>query len=202
MMHLDHYGLHWMEGDIALLVQQDRVDHVLGIPMEFPVDVKNRVRKIWQCPHNINLDDAVQGDLPDCELVRAMLPVPKTPGELNLFVDEKHFGYVKNLLRLSSAKDEQYPVWMMEPKVADARLYLTNLSPLIVFGYNPHQAQRLHQLIQQAAYCPRRLIFIGPESVVLRPEMKRVEVNPVPLPDNLPQIGAWHLKQRMLGHVN
>lgn len=203
MIHLDHYGLHWVEGDIALLVQQDRVDHVLGIPMEFPVEVKT-FRRGLTCPHNIPLEFAEYHDLPSDELVRAMLPLPKPEGGLSLFVEDtpENWKYVVQLQKLSSSK-QQFPLWSCQPDVAGPMLQLTNLAPLIVFGYNEYNQITLSRLIQMAHHSPRRLIFLGPKNAVLRPEIKRIEVKPVDLSDiPLDRVGAWHLKNRMFGNAD
>jgi len=198
---VDHYGLHWMEGDIALLVQDTGIDHVLGIPMEFPVTL-NTPRKFF-CPHKINIEDVVEPDLPDDELVRAMMPVPKAQGTPALFVEdnEANFGYVKTLQRLSSST-HQIPLWYTNDKLAQ-RVGLTNLAPLVVFGYNEYSQQALSKLIQTAFHSIRQLIYIGPKTAILRPEMKRLDVKPVDLSAlPLEQMGAWKLRQRMLGNDN
>ncbi|TIS85670.1 MAG: hypothetical protein E5W88_25400, partial [Mesorhizobium sp.] len=77
-----------MEGDIALLVQQDRVDHILGVQMGFDVKVVPPRRHTFGCPHNISLDAAIDHELPDDPLVQAFLPIPKQLGEKALFVED------------------------------------------------------------------------------------------------------------------
>lgn len=203
MMTLDHYGLHWLEGDIGLLVQDIGVDHVLGIPMDFPVEVKKQ-RTRMVCPHTIRLDEAEYHELPDDELVRAMLPVPKSQDSPILFVEntDDNTRYVRELLRLSSSGSGcAMPLWMADGKAAGPLMNLTNLSPMVVFGYSMYDQIKLNRLIQMANYSFRQLLLIGPKGMVLRSEVKRISVTPTDLSDiPLERVGTWYLKQRMLGH--
>jgi hypothetical protein len=203
MITLDRYGLHWMEGDIALLVQPTGVSHVLGIQMDFPVEVK-KLRRGITCPHNIHLDDAEDLPLPDDELVRAMLPVPKQPNDPVLFIDDSHAAYVRNLLHLSSSgPSSAVSLWSLKPEVADVMLRVTNVAPLVVVGFSYDTQIRYGQIIEMAHYAERQLILVGPKSAVLRPEVKRINVVPQVLqPEYLSRAGAWHLKQRMLNRAS
>lgn len=200
MKTLDRYGLHWMEGDIALLVEDQRVQHVLGIPMEFDVTVKKPRQKLT-CPHQIPLYDAEPGELPDCELVRAMLPVPKLDSEPILHVEDGN--YVRELLRLSSATtSSMLPLWAAAPPVVASMLQVTNVAPLIIFGPNHDHSTKFNQIVEMALYSPRRLVVVGPKSMVLRPEVIRIDPVSHDLSSRpLERIGAWHLKQRMLGNA-
>lgn len=203
MIHLDHYGLHWLDGGIALLVQQNKVDHVMGIHMEFPVEVK-RHRQGQTCPHDIRLEDAEFGELPDNELVRAMLPVPKAFGDPVIFVEQTpaNSQYVNQLLRLSTSK-HMVPLWSAREELLGPQLQVTNLAPLVIFGYDVHRQILFNKVIEMGYYSPRQLILLAPKYTVLRPEVKRVEITPTDL-SSLPleKIGAWHLKERMLGHAD
>ncbi len=203
MINLDSYGLHWVEGNIGLLVQQDTVDHVLGIPMSFPVTVKPMRQRLY-CPHNINLYDAEEGELPDDPLVQAMLPLPREFGSPVPFVvdNQENRQYVKDLLRLSSS-EQMVSFWAARPDYMGPQLSITNLAPFVLFGYSEPQIQWYHQLIQMGYYSTRRLILVGPENAVLRSQVQRIKFKPEAI-GHLPleRIGAWHLKQRMLGNVN
>lgn len=200
---LDHYGLHWLEGDIGILVQDRKVDHVLGIQMDFDVAVK-LPRKGLVCPHNINLSEAVCVPIPDDPLVTAMTPLPKEFGEPGLFLNDtnENKALVRELLRLSSSRpSEMRPLWASEPQVVASQLQLTNLAPLVLFGYNDFYMHRFQKIVEASFYSPRRLIFLGPWNTVLRPELVRhrpsISVEDIQsLP--LEQIGADLLKKQML----
>lgn len=203
MLTFDHYGLHWIEGDIALLVQQGKVDHVLGIPMHYDVTVKIP-RQGLHCPHDIQLSDTSGHPLPDDPLARAMLPVPKEFGQPALFIEDTNENkrLVRELLRLSSTKtSEMRPIWMGNPTLVASQLRLTNLSPLILFGYKPEHLWATRKIIEASFYAPRQLIMLGPRDMVLQEEVLRhtARFNLQDL-EGLPleHIGAEHLKQHML----
>lgn len=203
MITLHRYGLHWMEGDIGLLVQQEKVDHVLGIEMDFPVTVM-KPRQGMRCPHNIHLENAEEHELPDEELVRAMLPVPKNQDDPVLFVEDNPDNrlYLQSLMRLSSSS-ELLPLWGAKVDYVSASLLTTNLAPLIIYGYDHQYAPRLAKYVEMEGHAPRRLVLLGPRNAVLRPEIKRLDVEPTDLSSvPLERAGAWYLKQRMLGNAD
>lgn len=198
-MRLDHYGLHYLEGDIALLVQETGVSHVLGFPMDFPVEVRKQRRGV-NCPHRINLDEAEEFALPEDELVRAMLPVPKAFGDPIIHIEDqpKLMFYLKELFRLSSSST-LLPMWTVEPAVLGPMMQVTNVAPIIVYGYHIDHQVRLNKIIEAGTYARRQLIVVGPKSMVLRSDVKRIsaevhDLSGIPLE----RAGAWHLKQRML----
>ncbi|RWB08733.1 MAG: hypothetical protein EOQ39_19030 [Mesorhizobium sp.] len=203
-MIVPHFGLHWMEGDIALLVQQGRVDHILGVQMDFDVKVVPPRRHAFTCPHDISLGQTVSRELPDDPLVNAFLPIPKDLGEKALFVGDTvaNKTLVNELLRLSSPKATTLvPLWMYRPEVFTTLLNLTNLQPLVVFGYRNELQMALSKLLEAAMFSPRRLIFMGPQWTVLRQEAERVHTSvQIEHVDHLPleQIGAARLRQRMM----
>ncbi len=202
MLTFDRYGVHWIEGDIALLVQHGKVDHVLGVPMHYEATVK-LPRQGFKCPHDIRIEDAKEGNLPDDPLVRAMLPVPKEMGDKIVFVEENENNkkLVSELLRLSStSKNEIQAMWMFAPHVIAAQLRMTNLSPLVLFGYTPGLNFKIRKILDMAYYSPRKLILIGPAYAVLTTGVARCKTNlKVEDVQDLPleAIGAWHLKQYM-----
>ncbi|CCV12883.1 hypothetical protein [Mesorhizobium sp. STM 4661] len=205
MIQVAHYGLHWIEGDIALLVQQDRVDHILGVQMDFEIKVTPPRRHAFTCPHDIFLDQVLDGALPDDPLVNAFLPIPKVLGEKALFVEDTvaNKTLVHELLRLSHprASAAMAALWMYRSEVFSTLLNLTNLQPLVVFGYRQELQMALSKLLEAAMFSPRRLIFMGPQWTVLRQEAERVhslvQIEHVAhLP--LEQIGAGVLRKRMM----
>ncbi|MES0134558.1 hypothetical protein NKJ88_06280 [Mesorhizobium sp. M0016] len=205
MIQVAHYGLHWIEGDIALLIQQDRVDHILGVQMDFDVKVIPPRRHAFTCPHDISLGSTADGDLPDDPLVNAFLPTPKELGEKAMFVEDtvENKKLVHQLLRLSTptASAALAPLWMYRSEVFSTLLNLTNLQPLVVFGYRNELQMALSKLLEAAMFSPRRLIFMGPQWTVLRQEAERIKTSAqiedvAHLP--LEQIGAARLRQRMM----
>lgn len=203
MITLDHYGLHWMEGDIGLLVQDRQVDHVLGIQMKYDVVVKG-IRRGLVCPHDINIHAAVCVPTPDDAVFNYFLPVPKAEGETAMFLDDTgdNKELVRFLLQLSSSgRSEILPLWMLEPSVIAARLNITNLTPLVLYGYQNQYIHRFRQLVELSYHSPRRLVFLGNSDTVLRPEIKRASTTLTAakiahLP--LEAIGANALKEKML----
>jgi hypothetical protein len=206
-MKFDRYGIHWVEGDIALLVQQNRVDHVLCINMDFDVTVKVR-RQGLSCPHNIHLNDSA-GFLPNDTLVGAMLPLPKTLGSPAIHVEDttENRQLVQRLLRLSSTpvSGSMRPLWMGNDKWNADALSLTNISPLVLYGVTNDHMWLARKILDASLYLPRRLIFMGPPEVSVGGELQRVkptlssaEISSLPLE----QIGAGILKQYMLEKPN
>ncbi|TIU40231.1 MAG: hypothetical protein E5W26_10945 [Mesorhizobium sp.] len=194
-----------MEGDIALLVQRDRVDHILGVQMNFDVKVVPPRKHTFGCPHDIQLDNRFEMDMPVDPVVQAFLPIPKQLGEKALFIEDtvENKRLVHELLRLSSptASAAMVPLWMYRSEVQAVLLNLTNIQPLIVFGYRPELQMSLSKLLEAAMFSPRRLIFMGPAWTVLRQEAQRIKTT-ITVDDvaHLPleQIGAARLRQRMM----
>jgi len=199
-MIVSHYGLHWTEGDIALLVQQDRVDHILGVKFEVPVTVRSP-RQGLACPHNIKIDQAEPASLPDDPLIDAMLPLPKKFGEKAIVLEDtlSNKTLVNELLRLCGG-GALLPIWAATPEVTHARLHLTNLSPLVLFGYEPHFQPTISKILEASFFAPRRLIYLAPPWAVLREEAQRIttslktkDVETLPLEKG----GAYVLRERM-----
>ena len=133
-----------------------------------------------------------------------MLPIPKEFGDPTLFLEDTpdNIATVAELLRLSTAKrSELRPLWASAPTLVAAQLQLTNLAPLVLYGYDVNHMLRFQRIIQASLYSPRRLIILGPRSMVLRDGVERIQntlkveaVRELPLE----AIGAYHLKEHML----
>lgn len=164
-MIIDHYGLHRTEGGIPLLVQQGRIDHVLGIDMDFGIRV--RIRR--PCTHRINLDEAeghsILDKYADDPLFQAMLPLPHEQLTKPLFIEQtpESLELLTLLSRLTSPGTFtiMVPFWTQRPEVHARTLWETNIQPLILHGFRLEHASALHKVIEVATLSPRRLILLG-----------------------------------------
>jgi len=205
MIHVDHYGLHRIEGDIALLVQQGRVDHVLGVHLDLQVSVNTR----RACTHQIDLGAAAHNPIldqyRDDPLFRAMLPIPKGENEKPLFLEEtvKNKLLVHQLAALSSPGSFSIlqPFWIARPEAVASWLRETNIQPLVLYGPKLQHAQQLGRVIDAGIFSPRRLIILGSRHTIVGDRVERTEpqVQIEDLKDvNLEAAGAWALRQHML----
>lgn len=203
MLHLDHYGLHRTEGDIALLIQQDRVDHILGV--HFAVAVQVRQRR--PCSHRIDLTlgayHALLADRVDDALFQAMLPIPHGDGSRPLFMEDtaNNRALVQRLAKLTSpgSFSIMFPVWMAKPDW----LRETNIQPLVVHGVKMESVKQLERLLVAGTYSPRRLIVLGERTTILGDRADRVSttLTAEALQDiNLEAVGAYALRQHMQGN--
>lgn len=202
-MLITRFGLHWLEGGIALLAQQNNVTNVTGTDLELDYEFKIRD----QCPHQINLDQTIDTALPDDLLVNFFLPLPKTPDTPILLVEDHPLiqSRVRGLLRLSSDSPDHASIWpgdwMLTPPRMMRLLNLTNLSPLVIYLTTGALSRHMVGVIKASAYTPRKLLFIAPPNLVSRPEM--VRANPPQDIDDvlelpLEEIGARRLRDYML----
>lgn len=199
MINLDHFGLHRTESGIPLLVQQDRVDHVLDVDMNVEARV-HRARRTLKCPHKIDLAQRRSEKLPDEPLVELFLPgAAPGPGEVVFMEDTNHTQeVVRQLIRLSSptaATSALQPLWLFKANLVHDLLQLTNLQPLVVYGFRQDMAGRLSKIIEAAAIAPRRLVVLLPAlQLTARPKVMTTKLDPKGI-ESLPleMIGAQHL---------
>jgi hypothetical protein len=201
MIYVDHYGLHWLEGGIALLVQQDRVSHVLGVHMNF--DVKVRTRR--PCTHNIDLDSAVNDPIldeyRDDPLFQAMLPVPKRGPEKPLFLEDTDENRQRvQLLTALSSKASVHPFWIARPEVISQWLNETNVQPVVLFGPRIEHHRQLSRVLDAGTFSRRQLVVLGPRHTVTGGAAEHVTSRfRLDHDTDLAAAGAWALKQHMLG---
>lgn len=206
MITVHSYGLHWLEGDIAYLVQQDQVDHILDVELNMDVKVVFPVRKL-QCPHYIRLETAEDQTLPPHPLIRAFLPLPKKLNERITFIEDtpRNQQLVNILSRLSSPVNTLavQPVWMYTLKFISAQLHLTNVQPLVLHGHSMHTQTMFEKIASTALFTPRRLVMMAPKWVALRTpnsifydtkDLSVTELEGLPLE----RIGAHALRSRMM----
>lgn len=197
-MRVDHYGVHRIAGDIALLIQDNRIDHVLGVPLEYEVKVDTR----RPCTHSIDLDLAEEGFISDDPLFQAMLPIPKIGPEKPLYLEDTadNRRLIQELGRLTTPGSFSIlqPFWIVKQQW----LQETNIQPLAIYGVGLNNAQQLLRLMDVGLVSQRRLIVLGPGLMAIGERGVRIttsvsleEVQSLPLE----KIGAWALKQHMLG---
>ena len=199
MLNLDCYGIHIMEGDIALLVQGEGVQHVLGV--DFPLQV-NVPPKLF-CTHHVMLnmakDDPMLLKYKDDLLFQMMLPLPKKEFDLPVFVEDtiqnRKIIYKLQGLCSPDRTATMIPIWMFQSSM----LRETNIQPLILFGATP---KRLNKILDEAAFSPRKVIIMAPRNTVtggrgqwttttlLESDFDNVD---------LPRAGAFAAQQFMLG---
>ena len=205
MIRLDHFGLHRVDGGIPILVQQGRVDHVLGIHMTFEVQVNHR----RVCTHNIDLEDACNHSLlerfADDPLLQAMLPLPRKDRK-PLFLEETPTtrAVMAELTRLTSpgTYNIMVPFWAQKPHVIGRMLEETNIQPLILHGFRLDHGQALSRVMAAAEFSPRQLIIFGQrQSTPTVGLAKRIETALTPEDiEHVPleAVGAWALREHML----
>lgn len=203
MLDLNHYGLHRTDSGIPLLVQQDRVDHALGVDMNFEARVY-RPRRTLKCPHKINLNDRSSEKLPDDPLIDVFSPGASLgPGEAIFMEDNpQNHQIIKQLIRLSSptaATSAMQPLWLFKANLVHDLLQLTNLQPLVIYGFRQDMAGRLSKIIETAAIAPRRLVVLLPAlQLSARPKAITSSLDPKGLASlPLEMIGAQHLFEVM-----
>ncbi|KAK1584264.1 hypothetical protein Q3G72_031359 [Acer saccharum] len=74
-----------------------------------------------------------------------------------------------------------YPVVVALSKMTKTQilneLAITNTCPLILTGVRCEDNNFINEIVQQAAFMPRRLVLTGEAEVVIRPPMKRIVTN-------------------------
>lgn len=205
MMTFQSYGLHWIEGDIALLVQQTKIDHITGADLELDFKVHFPHKRLI-CPHRIDLSDRVEMDLPDHPLVRAFRPLPRAIDDPIIVIDDNQHNklLVSQLSRLASPSEviSIQPIWLFNPSLMSSQLMLTNIQPLVVFGHNISMQDRYYRTADAAFHLPRRLVMMAPKWVSYRlPNALWIDTDDLSLEEvrSLPleQIGAQILYDRM-----
>lgn len=176
---VDHYGIHWSEGDVAFMHQSQGGANAVGLKLPTPFQV-NLSRKSVKCNHNLPMTapkpngehvEFLLQNLKD-PLVEAMLPLPKdeeSTGVYYLEDDDNKFGMIIRILLKMSAPIHApvYPIWMLTiPKIID-ELSVTNVQPLVLTNVMPEHTDKLEKIAQAAPSMPRILLLTGSSSVVV-----------------------------------
>ncbi len=192
------FGLHWITGGLGVLVQKNGTQDVTGIDMGLEVTVDQL--PLPPCPHNIDLQERSNQTLPDHPLILTALPVPKIiKGPVYVADNPANRDIVKSLLRLSSSSqgNTMYPIWMLNGKQLRKQLSITNLTPLVLYGYtgSSNQNTPLQNLLEVLPQYERPVIIMGDQWIV--PQAVKIDFTLDDLP--LEQIGANVLYERMHG---
>lgn len=170
MRVVNHFGVHFTDSGVGYLVQQDDVQHVLDIPLDIEVTVR-KPRRSFSCSHAISLQGATEAPCPDTPLVRAFLPLPKQPGDRPIFLKDtpENQRLVQQLLRLSSPTSTSatmIPLWLMKEGVISDYLRLTNIQPLVLFGFSGKLQSRLNKILEFSTLAERRLVVMLPDPFI------------------------------------
>jgi hypothetical protein len=204
VIEVSHYGLHRAQGGIAFLVQGDESSNALGLALDCPFKVTPNA---WvRCNHNFKLPQTQPANWEqfcsylDDPLFQAMLPAPRedrTP----LFLETDQVC-VMNLAKMSSFIEWPiYTMWMLSVNRMRNMIRSTNVQPLVIINVQPGDRKVLEPLLTIAPLAPRQLIMLGDKPVVLGSNLRRIEtrLRDETFPDNMRELGAWHLKKVMLG---
>lgn len=197
-----HWGVHDAEG--IRFLEQAESTNALGLSIPSPFRVRLTRKSI--CNHNIplhlTLDQGVRFLL-DHNLVRVMLPLPKTDEKVIYFVDE---GWVTPVLatlqRLSSpVAGIVRPYWQRRTSEWMPELETTNVQPLVLTGIEPRHTPHIRRLAQAAAGLPRRLVLVGHAGTGTYPPIEKVRPEPIELPNvSWEEIGGAVLAEWMRGN--
>lgn len=158
-MIVNRHGLH-IEGGLVFLHEGPRsrclTEGFNGLESPFEV-----VRSGFGSPHSFlsGVDEyGIEVEVPDHPLVRAMAPVPSTK---SYWVDSKARGAIENLVLMSSPTGVMIHVpWATDMRRLAPRFSITNLTPIIIAGYEFKDVPVLRDLIQLPRTRP--LLFCGP----------------------------------------
>jgi hypothetical protein len=195
MLELGHYGLHWLPGEIAVLMQGSGPETAFGLEIEAVRIGKGR------CNHRINL--SAVADLPDLSdpLIQAMLPLPRQ-GAIP-WIDKGDKQALATLARMSSPiQPTVRPLWSMTQHMLLNELAATNVQPLVLTDIEPQHRHLVERVIALAATAPRPVLLEGSPRMPQRPGFERITTS-VEIDPSLPweAIGATVLRRTMLGQA-
>ncbi|WP_353640790.1 hypothetical protein [Mesorhizobium sp. WSM2239] len=194
-------GLHW-EGDIAFLIQGEKVQTAFDFEIPCPFDQNKD-------PGDHRIDLRIECDpsrFPADPLIDAMSPIPRDTGEPAAFLTQQDLSIIlATLARMSTpSKLPIAPFWSLKPDKIVRLLELTNVQPLVLTGVRATNKSAVDQILEAVPYLPRKLVLQGEQTLILRPEARRIstalgDLNPadfVSLPWEA--YGAHLLKRHML----
>jgi hypothetical protein len=142
-------------------------------------------KKGMRCPHRIPL--AVNAPdwrhweqflelLHQDELVRAMVPVPKSDaGACYLEAAGLPNAYLALLAQMSSPiYPIVKPIWSLALPVILDELQLTNVAPFVITGLVARNSPTLAQLAEVIGHMPRKLVVAGDADVVVPSPFRRI----------------------------
>jgi hypothetical protein len=182
---VNHYGVHWANGNIAYIEQEKSGTNALGLPEKSPFVVQLPGGN-GRCNHLIALaapkPDAAHLDflarlINEDSLVRAMLPIPKT-GAGGFFLVDPAGRLRLHLVLLSKLSSPITRVVkpfasLSQQQILD-ELQMTNVQPLVLTGVTAAQAPALARLAEQLASLPRCLVLTGDADVPVPAAIQKI----------------------------
>lgn len=212
MNEVPNFGVHFVNGDIPFLLQQDNAQSIFeDLPCPLKV-IPSPVRK--RCNHSIRLNqpdpepqhlEAFER-LKDDPLLRAMLPTPAL--HRGFTIENPSQVVLATLSRMSSPVATTIrPAWALEPKMILEELGITNCQPLVLIN-SGHSDHHITCRVASAVFgLPRTVIVATRGTPLPAAGMERIstDLDHTDLTDlvTLPweQIGAWVLRRHMKGET-
>lgn len=202
-MLLPYYGVHQLANGVKLLAQNGPAKTPMDLDLN--LDFKIRIRgQVYGSPHQVDIGSAREVEIIDDPLLKAMLPIPKAFGAPVLFMEETETTrlIVNQLTRLSSpiGLGAMVPLWTIDPKVFLRWMSLTNVMPMVIYGYQEKHHVQYLKLLSMASATPRKLlVMVSSMQARLSPNLLETNLSPHNLAaTDLENMGAWALKQDML----
>lgn len=182
MQSVQNYGLHW-DGSVAWLLQgRGKGSNFVGLKGTCPFTASNAM-----CNHLV----PVASPIPDRHhwqeftrimndpLVRAMLPIPRSPGKNTFFLEDPHNDFGLFLICLSRLSSPILPVvkpaWTVKVKDLEKEMSSSNIQPMVVVQSTGKSQNVIDLIVQLAPHSPRTVIISGEPEVVASPEFQRVD---------------------------
>lgn len=182
MKSVQSYGLHW-DGSVAWLLQgRGKGSNFVGLKGVCPLVAGNSM-----CNHLV----PVAAPIPDRHhwheftkimndpLVKAMLPIPRPPGQNVFFVEDPHDDlglFLTCLSRLSSPiLPVVKPAWTTKVKDLERDMTASNIQPMVLVQTTQKNQKVVDLIGQLAPYSPRTVVITGGSEVVVGPPFQRID---------------------------
>lgn len=201
-MIISCYGVHWAPGDVPFLVQALSSQNLISPNLPSPF-MTNIVPRRQRCPHQIDLSTTAPApDWLSDPLAKALLPIPRGPGETAKAIldpDRRYERLITQLQRLSSPTETLVRTlwWRL---IGDLRgVYaVSNLSPLIWIGVEWQHTEEAVKHVREAEAAMRHVLFVAPQKVPLFAGVEWIETQLGDVSNEpLEAIGAGVLRQHM-----
>lgn len=200
-----HYGLHRDDDHIAYLHQGKMQANFIGLEGGSPFKVEPINSR--PCPHSI--DPALPSppekawtrfcSLNGDPLFRECIPrIPRGSRAPLTFIVDTGFGlnaYIAELVRTwAPAGVGARPIWQCRRDAIFREMQITNLAPLILTQARVEDNGLLYEIIDAAAYSPRRVLVTGSANMVVPAPAKR-KVSRLAELISLPELRSLPLEQ-------
>lgn len=185
MSQINYYGFHTTPQGVVYLHQGRAAANFIGLKQSSPFQTEMLKKTV--CPHLIT----VHASTPDRKhwrdfqrlfndpLVQALLPLPKEHGTVIPFVVNENHQLDLTLVLLSKMCS---PVFQLVKHITTyskreilRELAITNCAPLVLYGIQPKDQELMYELASEARSLPRRLVFAGESTVVIRTPLVRIQ---------------------------